>query len=77
MISLQVGDCWLWSLIFQIQRYCSVLFVPQVYYTLIPLSLVFGGRAHEKKIWDVCWPIVMRTHGIGLTVVIYHGIFPL
>ena len=40
MINLQVGDCWLWSRIFQIQRYYLVVFVPQVYCTLIPLYSV-------------------------------------
>ena len=39
VISIQVGDCWLWSLIFQIQRYYSVMFVTQVYYTLISPAL--------------------------------------
>ena len=26
---------------------------------------------------DVCWPTVLRTHGIGLTVVFSHGISPI
>ena len=70
MISLQVGDCRLWSLIFQIQRYYLVVFVPQVYYTLIPPAMGFGG-------WNMCWPTVLRTHGIGSTVVFSHGIYPI
>ena len=43
VISLQVGYCWLWSLIFQIQRYYSVVFVPQVYCTRVPPILGFKG----------------------------------
>ena len=27
--------------------------------------------------WDVCWTIVLRTHGIGLTVAFSHGISPI
>ena len=86
MISLQVGDCWLWSLIFQIQRYYSVVIVTQEYCTLVPLALGsgavpqkrgFGGEAPDKCFWDVCWPIVSRTHGIGLIVVFSHGISPI
>ena len=65
MISLQVGYCWLWSLIFQIQRFYSVIFVPQFYYTFV------------TKLWDVCWTTVLWSHGIGLTVVFFHGISPI
>ena len=25
---------------------------------------------------DVCWPVVLRTHAIGITVVFSHGISP-
>ena len=53
VISLQVGDCQLWSLVFHIQRCYSVVFVPHVYCTLIP------------QLWDVCWPTILRTHGIS------------
>ena len=28
-------------------------------------------------VWDVCWPIVLRIHGIRLTVVFSHGISPI
>ena len=45
-----------------------------VLYTHSP-TLGFGGGAPEKYFWDVCWPTVLRTHGIGLTVVFSHGIF--
>ena len=45
----------------------SDVYAPGVLYTHFP-CLGF---------WDVCWPIVMRTHGIGLTVVFSHGVFPL
>ena len=79
--------CWLWSLIFQIQRYYSIVFVPQVYCTLVPLALGFGRNAPEKRgfggggpkkiFWGVCWSTVMQTHGIGLTVVFSHGISPI
>ena len=48
-----------------------------MYYTLIPLALGFGGGAPEKFFWDVCWPIVLWTHGIGLTVVFSHVISPI
>ena len=34
----------------------------------------FGGGAPEKFFWDVCWPTILWTHGIGLTVVFSHGI---
>ena len=27
--------------------------------------------------WDVCWPTILRTHGIGLAVVFSHGISPI
>ena len=37
---VKTKSCWLWSLIFQIQRYYSVVLVPQVYCTLIPPALV-------------------------------------
>ena len=75
MISIQVGDCWLWSLIFQIHKcYCSTMFVPHIFYTLILTGGCGGehrfmGEALERNFWDVCWPIVLQTHGIGLTVV--------
>ena len=32
---------------------------------------------HSPCLWDVCWPTVLRTHGIGLTVVFSHGISPI
>ena len=44
------------------------MFIPQVYCTVVPV----GGCG-----WDVCWPIVLRTHGIGLTIVFSHGISPI
>ena len=63
------------------------MFVPQVYCTLIPPALGFGGNALETRefgggapeifFWDVCWPTVLQTHGIGLTVVFSHGISPI
>ena len=34
-----ISHCWLWSLIFQIERYYSVVFVTQVYCTLFPPAL--------------------------------------
>ena len=42
-----------------------VVFVPQFYCTLVP------------QLWDVCWPTVLQTHGIRLTVVFFHGISPI
>ena len=44
---------------------------PGVLYTRSP---TFG---FEKFFWDVCWPTVLRTHGIGLIVVFSHGISPI
>ena len=40
-----------------------------------PKKWGFKGIAPEKFFWDVCWPTVMQTHGIRLTVVFSHGIF--
>ena len=86
VISIQVGYCWLWSLIFQIQRYYSVVIATQDYCTLVPPALGFGsaprkrgfgGRAPDKKFWDVCWPTVLQTHGIGLTLEFSHCISPI
>ena len=100
------ASCWLWSLIFQIQRYYSVVIVTHEYCTLIPPALGFGevprkrglegrslerwgfggsalekwgfgGGAPEIFFWDVCWPIVLRTHGIGLTIEFSHCISPI
>ena len=89
--------CWLWVLIFQIHRWYSVVFVPQLYFTLIPqpwgsgaTSPRYGGVGEDpsrnwglgvtlliKKNWDVCWPTILGTHGIGLTIVFSHCIFPI
>ena len=49
---------------------------PGVLYTCYP-TLGFRGEAPEKIFSDVCWPTVLRTHGIGLTVVFSHGISPI
>ena len=43
---------------------------------------VHGQRPQEMGVrqhtfWDVCWPTVLRTHGIGLTIVFSHGISPI
>ena len=77
MISLQVGDCWLWSLIFQIQRYYLVGIVTQEYYTLNPPALGFEGEPRKFFFWgDVCWPTVLQTHGIGLTLEFFPWYFP-
>ena len=54
----------------------SCVCTPGVLYTCSP-TLGFGGRALEKFFWDVCWPTVLWTHGIGLTVVFSHGISPI
>ena len=43
------------------------MFVPQVYFTLVP----------PLGVWDVCWPTGLQTHGTGLTVVFSHGISPI
>ena len=47
-----------------------------VLYTCSP-TLGFGGRVPEKFFWDVCWPTVLWTHGIGLAIVFSHGISPI
>ena len=46
----------------------SYVCTPGLLYTHSP-NLVF-------RVWDFCWPTVLRTHGIRLTVVFSHGIFP-
>ena len=53
VISIQVGDCWLWSPIFQIQRYYSVVFVPWVYCKLIPpaLGCVLANSSTDPWYW--------------------------
>ena len=48
MISLQVGDCWLWNLMFQIQRYYSVMIVTHEYCIVIPLALGFGAVPQKR-----------------------------
>ena len=45
-----------------------------VMYTHSPF---FGVWGTQNFFWDVCWPIVLRTHGIGLTVVFSNGISPI
>ena len=47
-----------------------------VLYTHSP-TLGFRGRAPEFFFWLVCWPTVLWTHVIGLTVVFSHGISPI
>ena len=49
---------------------------PCLLYTGSP-TLGFGVEAPEKFFWDVCWLTFLRTHGIGLTVVFSHGIYPI
>ena len=58
-------------------RYYSVVIVTQEYCTLVPPALGFGGGAPKIFFWDVCWPIVLRTHGIGLTLEFSHCISPI
>ena len=58
---------------------------PGVLYTHSPCLGVRGsaqkkgvwGGAPEKVFWDVCWPTVLRTHGIGLTLEFSHCISPI
>ena len=59
------------------QRYYLVVFVPQVYCTLIFPALGFRGGAPENFFWDVHWPTILRTHGIWLTLEFSHCIFPI
>ena len=54
----------------------SHLCTPGVLYTRSP-TLGFGGKAPKICFWDVCWTIVLQTHGIGLTIVFSHGISPI
>ena len=94
--SFLFNNCLLWILIFQIQRYYSIVIVTQEYCTLIPPALGFEvaprkrgfggntpkkwgfeGEAPKKIFWDVCWPIVLWTHGIGLTLEFSHYISPI
>ena len=50
---------------------------PTLGFKEVPQKRGFRGKFLEKCFWDVCWPIVLRTHGIGLTVVFSHGISPI
>ena len=65
------------NLIFQIHRYYLVVFVTQLYFTVNPPTLGFGGGAPENFFLDVCWPTVLQTHGIGLTLEFSHCIYPI
>ena len=44
---------------------------------LYTCSLTLANSLLFSHVWDVCWPIVLRTHGIGLTIVFSHGISPI
>ena len=44
---------------------------PGVLYTHSPCLLP------REFFWDVCWPTILRTHGIGLAVVFSYGISPI
>ena len=54
--------------------YCD----PGVLYTHSP-CLGVRGSAPKKGVqgWDVCWPTVLWTHGIGLTLEFSHCISPI
>ena len=60
--------------------YPEILFshvcTPGVLYTHSSCFGFRGWSPREKKL-DVCWPTVLWTHGIGLTVVFSHGISPI
>ena len=67
------------------KRYYAVVIVTQEYCTLVPPALGIGavpqkwgfrGGAPEFVFWDVCWPTVLRTHGIGLTLEFFPWYFP-
>ena len=65
MISIQVGDCWLWNLIFYIQRcYCSAVFIPNFYYALIPVG---GPLDPAPSCWDKCTVKLGYKHGLKIT----------
>ena len=82
-ISLQVEVLFPFSLLFlrQIQvLVVEILFScdcnPGVLYTRSP-CLGVRGRSPRFFFWDVCWPTVLRTHGIGLTLEFSHCISPI
>ena len=54
----------------------SRVYTPGLLYSRSP-TLGFEGKAPENFFWDVCCPTIMWAHGIGLTIVFSHGIFPL
>ena len=57
----------------------SHVYTPGVMYTHSPYFGFrgFGGGAPENFFWDVCWPTVLWTHGIGLTLELSHCISPI
>ena len=47
---------------------------PGVLYTHSPY---LGVQGNEKNFRDVCWPTILWTHGIGLTLEFSHCISPI
>ena len=69
------------------QEYCTLV-PPALGFGAVPLShggsrampSSHGGLGAEPPkffFWDVCWPTVVRTHGIGLTLECTHCISPI
>ena len=42
-----------------------------------PQEMGVWGRSPQEIFWDMCWPTVLRTHGIGLTLEFSHCIYPI
>ena len=49
---------------------------PKILFDCVCTTGVLYTRS-ENFFWDVCWPTVLWTHGIGLIVVFSHGIYPI
>ena len=46
-----------------------------LYYVLVVEPDLPHPKILFSRVWNVCWPIVLQTHGIGLRVVFSHGMF--
>ena len=50
---------------------------PKILFNCVCTPGVLYTHSPCLGVQDVCWPTVLRTHGIGLTVVFSHGISPI
>ena len=50
---------------------------PEILFSCICTPGVLYTHSPCLGVWDVCWPTILRTHGIGLTVIFSHGIAPI